>query len=339
MVEPNPNEILPGMKVLFVTSGNSKYHKVMPAFIRTQADSLIEAGVNLEFYQIIGKGVKGYLKSISPLRQKLKTGQYDIIHAHYGFCGIVAALARRNEKLLVSFMGESEFIPDKEERGNLFVWLMVILHRIYARWIFDFVIFKSENLSRFVKGINHKSAVLPNGVNLKVFKPMDKTEARIYLNLPMDHYIVLWIGNQNRPVKGYSLAENAVNILKTENPNLHFLAVNNVPNDQLPYYYNAADVFLLSSYSEGSPNVVKEAMACNCPVVATEVGDVKQLLDRVNGCLVSKSFSPEEISAYIKNLLLLKKRSEGVSTIKELGLDSNLIANKLLNIYEKQLIS
>jgi teichuronic acid biosynthesis glycosyltransferase TuaC len=335
--EPNTKEILPCMKVLFVTSGNSKYHQVMPAFIRTQADSLIAAGVNLEFYQIIGKGVKGYLKNISPLKQKLKEGQYDIIHAHYGFCGIVAALARRNEKLLVSFMGESEFIPDKEDRGSLFVWLMVILHRIYARWIFDFVIFKSENLSRFVKGINHKSAVLPNGVNLNVFKPMDKPEARNYLNLPIDHYIVLWIGNQSRPVKGYSIAEKAVNLLKTEYPNLHFLAVNNIPNVQLPYYYNAADVFLLSSLSEGSPNVVKEAMACNCPIVATEVGDVNQLLDGVVGCKVSKSFTPEDISTQIKKLLIFNNRSEGLNRIISLGLDSRQIAARLVNIYSNLL--
>lgn len=325
------------MKVLFVTSGNSKYHQVMPAFIRTQADSLIKLGIDLEFYQIIGKGVKGYLKSIFPLRQRLKDGHYEIIHAHYGFCGVAAALARRKEKLVVSFMGESEFVPDKEDRSNPFVLLMSFLHRFFARWVFDFVVFKSENLSRFISGIRDKSVVLPNGVNLEVFKPMDKQQARSFLNLPKENDIVLWIGNQSRVVKGYSLAENAVAMLKVDNPKLQFLAINNIPNEQLPYFYNAADVFLLSSYSEGSPNVVKEAMACNCPIVATEVGDVNQLLDGVVGCKVSKSFTPEDISTQIKKLLIFNNRSEGLNRIKSLGLDSRQIAARLVNIYNSLL--
>lgn len=323
------------MRVLFVTSGNSKYHQVMPAFIRTQADSLIESGVNLEFYQIIGKGVKGYLKSISPIRQQLKVGQYDIIHAHYGFCGIVASLARRKEKLVVSFMGESEFIPDKEDRGNLFVWLMVILHRLFARWIFDFVIFKSENLSTFIRGISHKSLVLPNGVNLEVFKPMDKQRARAFLNLPQENDIVLWIGDQSRAVKGYSLAENAIAKLKANNPNLQFLAINNIPNDQLPYYYNAADVFLLSSYSEGSPNVVKEAMACNCPVVSTDVGDVRWLFNGTSGHYIC-SFNSVDISLKLSESISFSKtigRTNGLNKLLSIGLDSKTIGQKLIDIY------
>lgn len=321
------------LKVLFVTSGNSKYHQNMPAFIQTQAESLIKLGVNLEFYQIKGKGIRGYLKSIRPLRERLITSTYDIIHAHYGFCGVVAALSRRKEKIIVSFMGESEFVPDKEDKGNLLIWAMTFVHRFFARWVFDFVIFKSENLARFIKGISNKSIVLPNGINLDVFKPMNKQQARIYLNLPLNIEIVLWIGNTTRSVKGYSLAKNAVESIKFENSNIYFLVVNNIPNDQLPYYYNAADVFLLSSYSEGSPNVVKEAMACNCPIVATDVGDVSHLLNGVSGCIVAKSFSHNELSIMLKKVLKAKMRSEGLDRIEALGLDARIIASRLISVY------
>lgn len=322
------------MKVLFVTSGNSKYHQVMPAFIQTQAQSLLDMGIDLDLYQIKGKGVKGYLRNIIPLRKKLKDSRYDIIHAHYGFCGVIAALARRKEKLVVSFMGESEFVPDKEDQLNILIWFMTLLHRLFARCFFDFVIFKSENLSNFIKGIGHKSVILPNGVNLNVFKPLGKRLAREVLYLPFENNIVLWIGNPSRTVKGYSLAIQAIEKLKIDNPTLHFLAVNNIPNDQLPYYYNATDVFLLSSYSEGSPNVVKEAMACNCPVVSTNVGDVGLLMRGVNGCEISESFLAEEIRIHLEKLLKMKGRSEGRERIIDLGLDSKEIAIRLFNIYQ-----
>lgn len=327
------------MKVLFVTSGNSKYHNIMPAFIRSQADSLIEEGVELDFYQIKGKGVIGYLKNIAPLRRKLKSHSYDIIHAHYGFCGVVSALARKDEKIVVSFMGESEFTPEPEDRLNPMLWLAVFLHRFFSRFIFDYTILKSPNIARFVKGIQKKSSILPNGVNLDLFKPLEKESAREYLKLPRDKKIILWIGNTDRKVKGFSFANKAITKVSLKYPNIHFLYINNIPNELLPYYYSASDVFLLTSLSEGSPNVIKEAMACNTPIVSTPVGDVQFLFENTRMCYCSTGFSPEEIAELLFSVIEKDERSNGRERIIALGLDLESTAKKLLSIYSLQISS
>lgn len=323
------------MKVLFVLSGNSRFHQKMPAFIQTQADSLVEAGIELGFYQIHGRGVLGYLNNIHPLRNQLKTQQWDVIHAHYGFCGVVAALARRKEKLVVSFMGETELLPDPDDKYNPFLRTMLLLHRVFARYVFDFIIFKSENLARILKGVSHKMNIVPNGVNLNVFKPIDQQQAREFLNLDFKQKIILWIGSPGRKVKGYALAVETVERVKHNYQDVCLLSINNVANHLLPYYYNAADVFLLSSSSEGSPNVVKEAMACNCPVVATDVGDVAWLLNDTSVGAIAHSFDPDVLGNLILAYLNQDQRSNGYNRICELGLEASAIAQRLLAIYHQ----
>lgn len=325
------------MKVLFVTSGNSKYHNKMPAFIESQANSLTEEGIDLSFFQISGKGVKGYLKNIIPLRRFLKKTTFDVVHAHYGFCGIVAVLARKKEKLVVSFMGESELTLDKYGKVNLALRITVFLHKLFAKHFFDLVIFKSMNLQTHISGIRHKSEVLPNGVNTARFRPLNRDQARNELGLNPSDKVILWIGDKSREVKGFKIARDAIQIVKDSYPNLKFLEINGVNNVNLPNYYNASNLFLLSSLSEGSPNVVKEAMACNTPVVATDVGDVRELFQGVNGLYLLNSFEPKEMADGIISVLTTNKRSSGRARIEELNIDIMSIASELQKIYFKVL--
>jgi glycosyltransferase involved in cell wall biosynthesis len=322
------------LRVLFVCSGNSKYHHEMPAFIRSQADSLTAAGVQLLVYQVRGKGIKGYLGNVRPLRRFLRDNPVDVVHAHYGFCGITASLARRREPLVVSFMGESELAYDKEFGNPLLAHLMPVLDKAFARWRFDHTIFKSESLSKLLPGLRHAS-VVPNGVDTERFMPMDREEARRALGLPEDRPIVLWIGNTDRLVKDFHLAEAAVAEARSHAPGLEFLAVNGIPNAQLPLYYNAADVFLLTSVSEGSPNVVKEAMACGCPIVSTDVGDVRWVVGGTAGCHVTASRRPQELGAALAGILAARLRTSGPERIIALGLDTSSVAQRLIAIYRK----
>lgn len=325
------------MKVLFVCSGNSKYHNVMPAFLKTQADSLDEVGVKLDVFQIRGKGIKGYVKNIYPLRKVILKGKYDIVHAHYGFSGIVAALAKkRKNKLIVSFMGESELSYDVESgrENRLMAHIMPFLDKLFAKYFFDWVIFKSESIHRHLNNIKHFT-ILPNGVNIDIFKPIDKEEARKQLNLPLDKKIVLWIGNKDRLVKGYYLADKVYNVLKREFHDVELLLIDKVDNSLLPYYYNAADVFLLTSLTEGSPNVVKEAMACNCPIVATNVGDVEWVIGNTQGCYVS-DINEENLLMGLHNVLqsdYIHFRTNGRERLQMLQLSSQEVADKLNKIY------
>lgn len=321
------------MKVLFVSSGNSKYHKKMPPFIYTQALSLQKEGVEIDFFQIHGKGVRGYLRNIFLLRKFLKHNQYPIIHAHYGFSGIVALFARRSEKLIVSFMGADELFLEQSVQEGEFrllsrIWPMA--NKFFAKYFFDFIIFKSENLANALPSLKNK-LIIPNGVDFTMFREIDKAEARKVLGWDPSKKYILWIGNQNRSVKGFALAEKAIDELK--NPSIVFMPVNAVDNNELPYYYCASDVFFLSSLSEGSPNVVKEAMACNCPIVATDVGDVKWLMEEVKGCFLVRSFNPSEMAQLLVKAIDFPARSNGREKLVNLHLDSRVVAQKIVKLY------
>lgn len=325
------------MRVLFVCSGNSKYHNKMPAFIDSQFKSLVSMGLEVEFYQIIGKGIFGYISNITPLKRFLKKGKYDIIHAHYGFSGIISYLAKRREELIVSIMGESEVSYYCESNENrIFALIMPILHKLFIKHFFSFTIFKSENICKYVKGVKNFE-IIPNGVDTSIFKNINKKISREKLGLNLDSKIILWIGNTKREVKNYKLANDSFKIVKQYHHNIELLTVNNIPNSELPYYYSACDVFLLTSISEGSPNVIKEAMSCCTPIVSTKVGDVKWVIEGVKGCYLSESNKNDFSHKILKAIDFSEKynRTEGLAKIISLGLSLEETANKISKIYNE----
>jgi glycosyltransferase involved in cell wall biosynthesis len=232
-------------------------------------------------------------------------------------------------------MAESEFVPDPQHKNNPLTHVMPYLHKLFAKFGFDFLIFKSSNLAGFLPHLKYKSAIVPNGVNTDIFKPMNKIEARKKLNITSDLKIVLWIGDTTREVKGFHIATDVINLVKSKGIDLNFLYINKIPNEILPLYYNAADVFFLSSLSEGSPNVIKEAMACNCPIVTTLVGDVEYIIGNTKGCYIASDYDIESIAQLIINGLENVNRTNGSDRIDELKLDVKNIASKLISIYNK----
>jgi glycosyltransferase involved in cell wall biosynthesis len=156
-------------------------------------------------------------------------------------------------------------------------------------------------------------------------------DSRAKLGFASDKYYLIWVSNPNRPEKNYKFAEEAVKLLNRED--IELVPVYNTPNELLPFYYNAADVLLLTSLWEGSPNVIKEAMACNCPIVSTDVGDVAQLIDGVDGCYLA-DFDPNDFRQRIELALDFGHRTSGRKRIVELGIYSEAIAKKIIELYK-----
>ena len=104
----------------------------------------------------------------------------------------------------------------------------------------------------------------------------------------------------------------------------------NIPNQDMPAYFNSADIVLLTSLWEGSPNVIKEAMACNCKIVSVDVGDVKEVIGNTKGCQVT-SFNSDQIANAITKLLAYKEIPKGRSKVEHLN--ATTIAKKLTQIY------
>lgn len=308
------------MKVLFISSGNSKYG--ISPIIKSQGESLIRQGDQLAFFTINGKGLQSYFRHIFKLRKFLRTNNFDVVHAHYSLSAYVASLAG-SKPLIVSLMGSDV----KTNRFRRF-----IIH--FFNFLFDWkqVIVKSKDLE---KGMGIKnSKVIPNGVNIELFKPAEKFLSQEQLGWDRSKKHILFAANPNRPEKNFKLASEAFSLIIDKDVEMHVLE--NVPLHEIPIYMNASDVVLLTSLWEGSPNVIKEAMACNRPIVATDVGDISWLFGNEPGHFIS-SFEPGELSDKIKLALDYSgnnKNTKGRNIIISLGLDSENVAQKIVAIYK-----
>lgn len=315
------------MRVVFVCSGNSTVG--INPIVKSQGDSLIKSGIDIEYFTIQGRGIFGYLKNIYKLKYHLNHNKYDIIHAHYGFCGIISQFARKSEKLIVSFMGEDILASYNFNGSFTFISkLYVKINKFFANKYFDYSIVKSYEMSKELGNLEN-SVVIPNGVNLDDFQPLDKAKARKTLGISDEIKLILFAANPDRPEKNYKLALDAFNMLDIENTELR-TAFNN-PQREMIFYYNAADVLLLTSYHEGSPNVVKEAMACNCPIVSTDVGDVKELISSTQGSFIT-SFDAHQVADCLKEVLLSSQKTNAKELIEK-NLNSLIIAQKISSLY------
>lgn len=322
------------MKVLFVSSGN---RGGISPIIRSQGESLQQNGLEIEYFGIQGKGISGYLSNIRDLKNLIQKTDPDIVHAHYGMAALLAVLVNRKTRLVVSFMGD-DILGSRDKSGKItliskwIAWLNIFMARKY----YDHCIVKSLEMHGFLKSQN--VSVIPNGVNLNRFMPMNKTHCREKLGWSAKDVLIIFVSDPSRSEKNYQLAEQAVSLVKIDY-NVQLIPVVELQHSLLPYVYNAADVMILTSFHEGSPNVIKEAMACNCPIVSTRVGDVEWVVGDTEGCYLA-DFDPED---FAKKLLLAlhfateKGRTRGRERIIQLGLDSDTVAKKIIGVYKKVL--
>lgn len=302
------------MKVLFVSSGNSE--KGIGAVVRVQGESLKNNGVDLHYFTIVGKGFGGYIRNIPKLRHFIKKNSFDVIHAHYSFSAFTASLTFKGP-LVVSLMGS-------DVQAN-FLWKTVI--RLFAFFSWKKIIVKSQGMKDHL-GMKH-ALVIPNGVDMEEFRPLSLEEARKKVGFDPAVKNIIFVANPGRYEKNFPLAQAAVKQLG-ESVKLH--AVYNVDHHLVPFYMNAADVLLLTSVWEGSPNAVKEAMACNCPVVSTDIGDVRELISKTEGCYLA-SFDPDDVAAKLRAALDFKGRTRGREDIRHLEI--NTVAGRIIDIYRE----
>ena len=178
----------------------------------------------------------------------------------------------------------------------------------------------------------NKAIVIPNGVDLNRFRELSQNDCQEKLGWDENRQHILFPANIARPVKNYTLLEQAVKILKDKDLEIHWF--NDVPNKETPLWYNAADVVVMTSLWEGSPNAIKEAMACNRPVVSTKVGNVDWLFGKTEGCYYT-DFSAVDCADKIVAALAFSGRPNGRQRIIDLGLSNDLVAKRLVEIYEK----
>lgn len=319
------------MKVLFIASGN---HGAVSPVVGNQAEALMSEDVEVEWYLLKGKGIKGYLKNVKPLRKYLREHKYDAIHAHYSLSAFVASLAGA-KPLVVSLMGS-----DVKAAG----WYKFIIRLFAAFGGWKSIIVKSYDMYCSL-GIK-RAIIIPNGVNMERFQPMSKSDCQKRLGWDAAKKHILFPAKASRPEKDYALAEAAIALLNDKmsrdkslneplalNDAVELHAFENTPNEETPYWYNAADVVLMTSKWEGSPNAIKEAMACSRPIVATNVGDIAERMSGAEGCFVAQSREQQELASLIDKTFAYTE-TKGREKIIADQLDSHIINKKLISLYQ-----
>jgi teichuronic acid biosynthesis glycosyltransferase TuaC len=322
------------IRVLMITSEwPAPGENVTAHFIKRQADFLTAAGVAVEVFPFKGaKNPLNYLKAWWHLQTKLRHERYDLIHAQFGQSGLLA-LPKRSP-MVVTFRG-SDLLGTVSDRTGRHLRASMI-HQAFSRIVAaraEAVIVVSEHM----KSQLHRSIqahVIPSGIDFSFFRRTDKNVARQRLGLPLNEKLVLFVGRPTQARKRCHLAEQAVEILKGSTP-ARLIVAWRVPHTDIPLYMSACDALVFTSMQEGSPNVVKEALACDLPVVSVAVGDVAERLKGLDGCELCADERPETIAAALGRVLRRNGRIAGRESVK--ALDENITTARVMNIYKSVL--
>lgn len=304
------------MRILVVASYNKG--RFAP-FILEQAEALKNQSCEVDYFGLQGKGLQGYLKNLPLLKQKMVEFQPDVIHAHYGLSGLFANLQRRVPVVTTyhgSDINDKKALPFSKMAMRLSAWNV-------------FVSRKTLEIAKPKK----KYILLPCGIDMSELQLTEKNDARRKMGLCADKKYILFAGAFDNAVKNALLAKEAVALLKHDDVDL--LELKGYKRDEVTLLMCAADAFLMTSLMEGSPQVVKEAMACGCPIVSVDVGDVRERVEGVEGCFVSDTRNPRDLANLLVKALAFVKKTDGRKKITADGLDNRLVAEKLLEVYHK----
>ncbi len=319
----NPRRLPAGvdglMRVLTVTNMYpSADRPVMGTFVAEQVESLRRRGLEVDVLFIDGPGGKqNYLRGVGDVR-RATVRPYDLLHAHYVFCGVIALAQRRLPIVLTQHGIEAQ-------QG----WTVGL-----CRWTSRRVAHTIASSPAVADALRlPRVTVIPCGVDADLFRPMPQEAARQALGLPAEAPLVLFVGDP-RPEKRLPLLQAAFAQLQTRRPEAQLILVHSEPRERVALYMNACDVLALTSVAEGSPMVVREALACNLPVVSTDVGDVRALLADLPGCFIARP-DPGDLADQLAQALAFAARTTGRERILPWSLAA--VAEKIEAVYRQVL--
>ena len=313
------------MRILVVASYNKNRYA---PFIVEQAEALQQSGCKIGWFGVQGKGLAGYLRAIPWLRAKIREFQPDVIHAHYGLSCLLANLATRRVPVVSTYHGSDINLSKVRPFSKVAMWL--------SAWN----IFVSKRNMALAGAVDKKKcSLIPCGINLP--KPWNELQNQQVEQLTLNQWVgmvlpegkkhVLFAGAFDNAVKDPELAKAAVALLD----DVQLIELKGYNRDQVNALMYSCDVLLMTSKTEGSPQVVKEAMACGCPIVSVDVGDVAERTEGVEGCYVVKNREPKDIAEALEKAIAFEGKTNGREHILAAGLTNELVAKKIVAIYDK----
>lgn len=313
------------MKVLHVTTNYpTPEFPIFGIFVKEQIESLQKIGVECDVFYCDGqnKGFKKYITYVPSLWKKALFGGYDIIHCHHALSAVILCMtgAPLFKKVVLSYQND----PTREWGHKCFKFFNVFFKAFIIKNT-------SETYLKYPK-----MHYLPNGCNQDFFIPMDKEMCRKKLCWDLDKkYIIYMDSNKGvRTQKRKDRFDETITILNEKyGYKAESVVMRNVERNMIPTYLNAADMHLISSDFEGSPNSVKECMCCNTPVVSTNVGNVKEMIGDIAGSYVIDDFSAEALAEACDLVLKNPNSFNGRDKFLQKGFGMQTVAQKLFKIY------
>ena len=341
------------MKILVIASDKGGH---FVPFIEEQIAALEACSVQIVRYGVTGKGIVGYLRELPALRRIIRAEHPDIIHAHYGLCGLLANL-QRMAPVVTTYHGSDINVPSILRISKIAMRLSA--HNIFVSQRNVALAFR---LSPFAFRLKKRSTLLPCGINIP--EPWNELQNKLVGQLTLNQWVqsvlnkevknILFAGAFDNKVKDPELAKEAIALCNSAigneqwvmgindqspiaNRPINLIELKGYNRDQVNALMYNCDALLMTSKSEGSPQVVKEAMACGCPIVSVDVGDVAERTSGVEGCYIVHTREPNEIAKALQEALAFEGKSNGREKIIEMGLSNEQVAQRLIKIYESVL--
>jgi teichuronic acid biosynthesis glycosyltransferase TuaC len=328
------------MHVLTVTSMYpTKERPNYGIFVADQVSALRALGIDVDVLCIAPQETRlNYGLMLLPIVRRLRATRYDVVHTHHTYSLLLVDLARKLARssvpvVLTNHEGEA---LDAERRTRTWHPTSRLRHSVWLKRVAarraDLTIFVSPQVAAAIApAIPHQ--IMPCGVNLELFKPLDKSQCRTELGLAQDAVVVFFPNNPNGMGKRFALVRAAYDILHRSHPTAVLVTAGAIPHERMPVYYNAADVVMQASFYEASPMVVKEALACEVPLVSTDVGDTRDIVEGVSCCFVCRDDALD--LANHAEQCLGRRATGGRERLhaRRLGLDQ--VAERMIEVYRQ----
>jgi glycosyltransferase involved in cell wall biosynthesis len=299
----------------------SPEHPETGTFVKALVDALTREGIENDVLPVEAwRGKRAYVAALPRIRTMVAQGRYEIVHAQYAHCIVMAHLQRR-VPVIGQFHGE---YIDAGDTGD------IPIANLAARLLKHAITVDSETMRRIPT--RHK-ALIPIGVDTELFVPRPSAEAKAILGLDNAKRYILFPSDPARPEKRYDVFRTVMAMIASRCPDVTELILHGYPHERVPDILNAADLLLLTSRAEASPTVIKEALMCNLPIVSTDVGDVAETIAGIRQTCIGKT--PDQLAESAVRLLAAPERSDGRKCESRLSIRKT--AQDVLRFYEESL--
>jgi glycosyltransferase involved in cell wall biosynthesis len=276
-------------------------------------------------------------RQIKATQRWIIENKINLVHQFWGGPGALSIAYSTKVPLVLSLlgsdlMGSYNASGQPNLKGKLLRWCSIAASKKASR----IIVMSAKMKAALPPELRSKASIIPEGIDLQKFSPLDKQTCRAKLGWAPQERVVLFFDNGNR-VKNAPLAREVVRLASERIRDLRLQTVSGIAHHLLPLYYNAADCLLITSLHEGSNNSLKEAMACNCPVVSTNVGDAAERLAVVNPSGIAEINEPEKLALLLADILQSGLRSNGAAAAHEVS--NQHLAQQYVRLYHELLES